>query len=211
MKAVMLILMTISFASGLASADFTGTLSTASGGLLGFNGWSSGVSLSWTVKPSGLNWSYEYTLSVQDKGISHFIIETSPTFLNQNLLSWSKGSGTVGEWGDEGDSNFGIPSSLYGVKTEAGGLLSYTIAFISDRAPVWGDFYAVDGKKPGEETYLYNAGFALADPLDPASNGSINNHILCPDTTGTVPAPGALLLGSMGIGLVGWLRRRNSI
>ncbi len=41
--------------------------------------------------------------------------------------------------------------------------------------------------------------------------GSINSTLLWGRITSPIPAPGALLLGAMGTGLIGWLRRRRAL
>jgi hypothetical protein len=197
----------------MAGPTLSGSLSSGSGitGLYpSSNPWLDGSSAStlswWVTDNDNGTFTYKYILSVTQKEISHMIIEVSPTFTSDNIRQILQGSGSVGEYGDEGKSNPGIPGLLYGIKTASGGL-SYTLEFISNRIPVWGDFYAKDGKDGGKDVAIWNSGFG-----NPDSDDSSIGHILVPDTIPPiVPVPGAMVLGSLGMVCVGFLRRKNTL
>ena len=217
----------LSWLCTLAHADstiYSDTLTSAENEIIGIPGnpWlTGGTTFAWTVTGNtNGTYAYEYRLTAPDasKQISHVILEVSPTFASANILNVT--AGTLD--GSQPDSypkhsDPGMPSAMQGIKFSAGGAGSthydWIVAFVSDRAPVWGDFYAVGGKKSGHVTAIWNAGFTSPD-TDPtgAPFGSIGNHILVADTlTSTIPAPGALLLSSLGAGLISWLRRRRML
>jgi hypothetical protein len=221
---------------------YGGWLSTAPGAdgtLFGTHEWSTGdttgATFAWLVtdeEDDCTGWHYSYTLTVLGKDISHVITEVSDTFEDANILGGGIAIGVVGDGDPElksisengltygpGGSNSGMLGSMSAIKMDVDGdTKTFTWSFCSDRVPVWGDIYAVGGKKPGEEVHLYNSGFNCdgvdgvdTDPDDPAGNGSIQNHILVPNSVSdprgdSIPEPSTSLLGIIGLMMI--LRRR---
>lgn len=201
-------------------ADWTGQrtlLADNSGGLNslgeGNNPFQPGTGISWVISFNNVTNLYTYSYSFfvvsgEDEKtpleMSHFILELSPGCIIEGQSDCISGFDGKTEfrpdWADDvGKSNPGLPGSIYGVKFDEG-LSTYT--FVSDRNPVWGNFYA---KKANDG--LWNLG------LETEFSGSSNTlyFIPRPDTdspAGQIPEPGTLFLLGAGLVALGLIRRR---
>ncbi len=174
-------------------------------------------------------WEYDYTLTVGNgKDISHVLLGVSSDFKLTDLINASGNWTAPADYTptSNGNSDPGLPGDIWALKLDSGDPYtgtSWNMIFYSYRAPVWGDFYAKDGKSGGDWCYAYNWDFG-ANPnpsigpssgLETDSNGHQYAQILRPDTGGShwqdtpeLP-PGALaLLSMLPVGLL-WRRRRS--
>lgn len=187
---------------------YTGSIGGVGGsGLCGTDGWSDAL-LSCVVTSPNENqeyWSYVYTFRVDEKAISHIILEVSPGLELYGRDLDYEGPKT---WSPDNNSNPGLPGYIYGLKWDFKDLLEVTITIITNRAPMWGDFYAKDGKDnvDGEWQWVYafNSMFGMSTN-SPIGNGNAGGFVLVPDTTPTPAAlePGTLILlaaGLLGVG-----------
>ncbi|MGQ0633050.1 MAG: hypothetical protein ACT4QC_00415 [Planctomycetaceae bacterium] len=162
-------------------------------GLIATGQWESddGFQIDWNITLSDSVYTYTYKLSrdgtnALTKDLSHWQLQVSNTFTKDNIL---EGSTEVVEdgpalWGNEGNSSPDIPGELFSLKYNPTDDNVFVLK--TDRAPVWGSFYAKDGKSGGPgggvEVYAYNAGFTGADDYNP------DNVLPDGDDLGTRPA-----------------------
>ncbi|MGE5295458.1 MAG: hypothetical protein ACM3VT_11575 [Solirubrobacterales bacterium] len=192
--------------------------------------------LTWTVSQSASSglWHYEYAITVPRASgylsdVQVVIIEAadgSPcgAFTMNNLFSPASSPSDwlatvkVGSFDQLSDSSLkNLTKPVYGIEFAAANVdpSHLTISFDSDRSPVWGDFYARSYIVDGSFNAMVNDDLRPAgvdtDPLDPAGDGSIDDHILVPGacSPAPVPAPAAFLLGVFGVSLVKPLRHRR--
>ncbi len=201
---------------GLAAA-YTGILSSTSGGMLGTGEWiiPGPAALEWWVTDNmDGSWHYKYEFSHPGGETSHMIFEVSPTFTANDIFN-ANGDFAVLELNDfnEGNGNPGMPGGVFGIKFDEAWGNATMIEFDAWRPPMWGDFYAKDGKIPGTPIWnaAWNAGFAAADPMTAFHDGPEQGHLLVPDTgPPPIPEPSTiLLLGSGLLGTIAVIRRRS--
>jgi hypothetical protein len=223
------------FAGGISATpipgpgDYIGSRAVGSG-VEAFAHWSgtgnNGFAIAWEVTDSGPGltpWTYRYTLSGSDgesdlsKALSHMIIQLSENVPDASYV-FPDGADSEGprvyDPESGGNSNFGMPGAMFGIKWNCGAACnSATFTIVTSQAPMWGSFYAISGKKRGEETYAYNSGFGTV-PAEFATD--FTNWIVTPDTRTNlvdgpaVPEPATWVLMAAGLGLAAGLRYRRA-
>jgi hypothetical protein len=186
--------------------DFTGSRSTSDGDVFAAAYWDGvkdhGFQIAWNITQSGSTYSYEYTISgipstLLSLGLKGFILEVTDPSQKKNFTDQDPQITLGPKLFTPGPGELNLPGDIYGIKyLDDTQPKLFEVSFDSQKAPVWGDFYAFTCN----DTYAYNLGFGT----DPAmSTPAMDLVKWIPTPNGDpVPVPSSVLL--FGSGLIGF-------
>ena len=219
MKRIVFLIMAgaVTFNAWAALSTITGSLSTPSneGLISGGITWSEdkeGLTVFWEVsRLEDHTWHYQYTFTNGDGNplkmlVSYFIVSVSDNLTYSDVFNFGGDAESyeLTTFGP-GPSAPGFPEdqTIWGLKIELGGD-QLTAEFSSNRAPMWGDFYAKDGGNPKNYAYNKDLGVEVANLHDyqnaPADEyGNSLFKVLVPNTIPeSAPEPASLSMLALG-------------
>ncbi len=197
-----------------AAAEYTGS---RTGAVLEVGGnYTSSFTVAWSVTQAQgglLRYTYTFT-GFTSPGISHLVVGLSDScrqsltcVLSPTVRGVATADYEIRDFvpGANGNSNPGLAGSFYGVKINTpggvGGGSGIMFSFLSDRTPVYGDFYV----KGGSSSYAQNDGLLPAN----LQSGNANLFVARPDTNSVVPEPSTYALVATGVAGLGVAARRR--
>ncbi len=176
-----------------------------------------GFKIAWDItKDINDIFTYSYTITNSSDGdlakeLSHWILQITDGAVIGDFDDFS----LAPENGDpkvhtEQQGNPGMPADVFGLKFEPDPAPStLTVSFTTDRSPVYGDFYAKDGKVAQSDTIAYNTNFGTMS--DQAVGSDFSGWIARPNgPTLIVPVPAAAWMGLGLFGVMGMVKKFKS-
>ena len=152
-----------------------------------------------------------HTVHGADSGTGGDAVQAAATrFLSQAISFAQGGSGTGLVALADASTTFSYLPPEWGISA-TGGLLKEDVDFFTAEGLASGVYNGLTAADMSNWIQSYHVSFDTWGSLAPFEVGGMLQSDMVTIGGAVIPAPGALVLGSIGAGLIGWLRRRRTL